>query len=282
MASLLSDPVMSRLRAVFEPMRASFLVAYLIDPQAAEPFHPSPYQPRGVKAEAQDGTAGDKGENQPSFHSDPDEVIENDLCDTRQSFLNLCQANHFQFDQLRRAKYSTTMLCYSLHNPTVLAPNASPATMSFVGYGAAHGADDSFIGAAGGDNGAWIQGAPEIVGPEPTESAERRAAREKSILLHMRLLTHTSTCNSPQCTSQNCRKLKSLLRHSMVCPARGNKQVCHVCRRVYALLHIHARDCREDSCTVLHCRVFRERIRQTRRQQSQMDMRRRAAMHNSR
>jgi E1A/CREB-binding protein len=165
----------------------------------------------------------------------------------------VCQANHFQFDQLRRAKHSTTMLCYSLHNPT--AP----------------------INSTDGD----AEPAKKPASRE-AESAERRRARQKSVDLHMRLLIHSSSCTNPQCPSQNCRKMKGLLEHTKVCSSRSTKKPCQICRRVFALLQIHSRDCRDDACPVLYCKVFRERVRQMRRQQNQLDMRRRAAMNAAR
>ena len=48
---------------------------------------------------------------------DPDMQEECDFFDTRQAFLSLCVGNHYQFDQLRRAKHSSMMVLYHLHNP---------------------------------------------------------------------------------------------------------------------------------------------------------------------
>lgn len=47
--------------------------------------------------------------------------MENEFFDTRQAFLSLCQGNHYQFDTLRRAKHSSMMVVYHLHNPSAPA-----------------------------------------------------------------------------------------------------------------------------------------------------------------
>lgn len=52
---------------------------------------------------------------------DPDTDMENEFFETRQSFLSLCQGNHYQFDTLRRAKHSSMMVLYHIHNPTAPA-----------------------------------------------------------------------------------------------------------------------------------------------------------------
>mmetsp|Transcript_24227 Transcript_24227/g.41050 ORF Transcript_24227/g.41050 Transcript_24227/m.41050 type:complete len:81 (+) Transcript_24227:604-846(+) len=50
----------------------------------------------------------------------------------------------------------------------------------------------------------------------------------------------------------------------MTCRARRNQLPCSVCRRVVTLLHFHARECRSapDECHVLHCKLFKEHIKQ--------------------
>lgn len=57
----------------------------------------------------------------PADTKDKDEILESEFFDTRQAFLSLCQGNHYQYDTLRRAKHSSMMVLYHLHNPTAPA-----------------------------------------------------------------------------------------------------------------------------------------------------------------
>lgn len=56
-------------------------------------------------------------DNIPEDIIDDDVTIQSEIFDTRLVFLGHCQSNHYQFDTLRRAKHSTMMILYSLHNP---------------------------------------------------------------------------------------------------------------------------------------------------------------------
>merc|ERR1712166_1454279 len=47
---------------------------------------------------------------------DEDPVISIDLTDTRQNFLGQCQHQHWQFNSLRHAQYSTMMILQHIHN----------------------------------------------------------------------------------------------------------------------------------------------------------------------
>ena len=50
---------------------------------------------------------------------EPDKAMTSDFFDSRQQYLSLCQGNHYQFDQLRRAKHTSMMGLYHVHNPDV-------------------------------------------------------------------------------------------------------------------------------------------------------------------
>ena len=52
---------------------------------------------------------------------DPDDERHAPLVDSRQAFLEMCQFRYYQFDSLRRAKYSSLKILQELHNPHDLA-----------------------------------------------------------------------------------------------------------------------------------------------------------------
>merc|ERR1712025_1547733 len=49
--------------------------------------------------------------------TDSDPKVDCPILNTRLALLGVCQGNRYQFDQKRRAKHSTMMLLYHLHNP---------------------------------------------------------------------------------------------------------------------------------------------------------------------
>jgi E1A/CREB-binding protein len=106
------------------------------------------------------------------------------------------------------------------------------------------------------------------------QTEEQRRERQRSIQLHMTLLLHAATCSSPKCHSQNCAKMKGLLQHGEKCQTKAAGG-CNVCKRIWTLLQIHARQCKEAKCPVPKCQAIRERFRQIAAQQRAMDDRRR-------
>ncbi|KAI5082147.1 hypothetical protein GOP47_0001890 [Adiantum capillus-veneris] len=214
---------------------------------------------------------------------DKDEITESEFFDTRQAFLSLCQGNHYQYDTLRRAKHSSMMVLYHLHNPTapafVTTCNMCHRDIE-TGQGwrcetcpdfdlcnACYSKDDSIKH-------------PHKLSPHPS-AAEREAqskeARQQRVLQLRKmldLLVHASQCGSSQCHYPNCRRVKGLFRHGMSCRVRASGG-CHLCKKMWYLLQLHARACKESECRVPRCKDLKEHLR---RLQQQMESRRRAAV----
>ncbi len=217
---------------------------------------------------------------------DDEEEMDCEFLNNRQSFLNLCQGNHYQFDSLRRAKHTSMMVLWHLHNrdaPKFVQQCAVCAREILQGkrYHCPTCADfdqciDCLRNPAIPRHQHPLQAIP-VGNQQSTLTAEQRKERQRSIGLHMTLLLHASTCRSAQCTSANCAKMKGLLKHGAGCKIKANGG-CNVCKRIWALLQIHARQCKTDNCLVPNCLAIRERYRQLQLQQQAMDDRRRQMM----
>lgn len=220
---------------------------------------------------------------------DVDDVVENAHFDTRQSFLDLCLGNHYQFDQLRRAKHTSMMVLYHLFNPD--APKFVPIC-NMCGKDILQGyryscetCDQDWCERcfrhSGGGYRVHQHPLTQISvtnGQQPTQlTAEQRLERKRSLELHLQLLQHAATCNTTECKSRNCLKMKEFLKHDQNCKIRVAKG-CPVCKRIHSILQLHARSCRNDSCQVPNCAPLKDQMRQQANRQQIMDDRRRALM----
>lgn len=218
---------------------------------------------------------------------DDEEELDCEFLNNRQAFLNLCQGNHYQFDQLRRAKHSSMMVLWHLHNrdaPKFVQQCTTCSREILTGYRFHCSTCADFDQCQECYQNPAIQRHPHPLKPIPLGSgskselsAAQRAERQRSIQLHMTLLLHAATCSNPRCPSANCNKMKGLMKHGAQCTIKAAGG-CNVCKRIWALLQIHARQCKAVNCPVPNCMAIRERFRQLKKQQQAMDDRRRQEM----
>jgi len=217
---------------------------------------------------------------------DDAEEMDCEFLNNRQAFLNLCQGNHYQFDHLRRAKHSSMMVLWHLHNrdaPKFVQQCTTCSREILQGYRFHCPICADFDQCQDCVQNPNIPRHPHQLKPiavsgQQTELTEaQRKERQRSIQLHMTLLQHAATCDSPKCPSANCTKMKGLLKHGAQCQIKATGG-CNVCKRIWALLQIHARQCKASQCPVPNCMAIRERVRQLKKQQQAMDDRRRQEM----
>lgn len=86
--------------------------------------------------------------------------------------------------------------------------------------------------------------------------------------------THLCVDSFPHCLYPNCLKVKGLFRHGIQCKIRASR-VCLLCKKMWYLLQLHSRDCKESGCIVPRCKDLKEHMK---RLQQQAESRRRAAV----
>ncbi|KAI4355943.1 hypothetical protein L6164_004665 [Bauhinia variegata] len=212
---------------------------------------------------------------------DKDDILESEFFDTRQAFLSLCQGNHYQYDTLRRAKHSSMMVLYHLHNPTAPAFVATCNTCYLdieTGQGwRCEVCPEYDVCNACYQKDGGIDHPHKLTNSIADRDAQNKEARQLRVLQLRRmldLLVHASQCRSAHCQYPNCRKVKGLFRHGIQCKTRASGG-CVLCKKMWYLLQLHARACKESECHVPRCRDLKEHLR---RLQQQSDSRRRAAV----
>jgi len=227
---------------------------------------------------------------------DDAEEMDCEFFNNRQAFLNLCRGNHYQFDELRRSKHTSMMVLWHLHNrdaPKFLQQCVSCSREILTGNRYhCNTCPDYDLCEECYKNPSTNRGAcAHKLQPIAVESSsqdshsegtnglteEQRKERQRNLQLHIQLIEHSALCKSTTCTSSNCAKMKSYLKHGRVCKIRASGG-CKICKRIWMLLRIHAQKCKDAVCPVPQCMAIRERIRQLAKQQQAMDDRRRQEM----
>ncbi|GMH16077.1 hypothetical protein Nepgr_017918 [Nepenthes gracilis] len=219
----------------------------------------------------------------PEDTEDKDEILESEFFDTRQAFLSLCQGNHYQYDTLRRAKHSSMMVLYHLHNPTAPA-FVTTCNVCHLDIETGQGwrcetcpdydvCNGCYQREGGIDHPHKLTNHPSIADRD-AQNKEARQIRVLQLRKMLDLLVHASQCRSPHCQYPHCRKVKGLFRHGFQCKTRASGG-CVLCKKMWYLLQLHARACKESECHVPRCRDLKDHLR---RLQQQSDSRRRAAV----
>ncbi|VEU37356.1 unnamed protein product [Pseudo-nitzschia multistriata] len=305
------DKVMVKLGESILPMKESFLVAFLmwsgvkeedtVVPEEIVKYreeHPEMQAP--LAASNKRNVDGLMKEDAPLVDSNgcPIKVIDDDaedldceILNNRQAFLNLCKGNHYQFDELRRAKHTSMMVLWHLQNRD--APKyvqqcvaCSREILSGKRYHCNFCPDYDLCETCYKDpntnRGTCTHKLEEVkLSDGQSESsgltAAERKQRQRNLVLHIQLIEHASQCKSKGCNSKNCAKMKEYLQHAHTCKTKvvGG---CRICKRIWTLLRIHAQKCKEAVCPVPQCKTIRDKMRELRKQQQAMDDRRRQEM----
>lgn len=302
------DPVMQKFCDAISGMKESFMVAFLNCKDAkpenlivskeimeSRDAYNKIIKESGVElSRSMDGDADEKQVDRFGrairVLDDDTEEIDCEFFNTRQAFLDLCRGNHYQFDELRRAKHTSMMVLWHLQNRE--APKFVQQCFACnreLSSGVRHHcnicADFDLCHECFQDPSTNRGSCTHVleavkVDNVPAASAlteEQRKERQRNIKLHIALIEHASQCKSTSCTSANCAKMKTYLKHGQVCKIKASGG-CKICKRIWTLLRIHAQQCKNSNCPIPQCIAIRKRIRQLQLKQRAMDDRRREEM----
>jgi E1A/CREB-binding protein len=217
--------------------------------------------------------------------ADPDGHVECEFFETRQAFLSLCQGNHYQFDTMRRAKHSSMMVLYHLHNPHAPAFSSTCNRCQRdiePGNGLRCTICSDFDLCVSCKQGGHTHEHPLVLQTANMDETQRRLSeqerqeRMQSMQRTMALLVHACNCKNAACANPSCNKVKLLFSHAMSCPVRVTGG-CALCRKMWFLLNLHAKSCMRADCSVPRCRELKELRR---RQAQRMEAKRRQAYQN--
>jgi len=253
LAELDRDQVMVKLGETIQPMKDSFIVAFLnwkgIKPDQLEVpddiakwrrENPDKLEKANLSGSKRDAfgdalSAKDKDGNPVKVIDDDDEDLDCEFLNNRQAFLNLCRGNHYQFDELRRAKHTSMMVLWHLHNRD--APKfvqqcvvCSREILSGKRYHCNQCTDYDLCEECykdpkvnrGSCNHKLVPIAVEAQADDGNSGGSnlteaQRQQRQRNLMLHIQLIEHASRCKNPNCSSSNCVKMKNYLQHARLC-----------------------------------------------------------------
>ncbi|TKY50055.1 Histone acetyltransferase HAC1 [Spatholobus suberectus] len=192
-----------------------------------------------------------------------DIILDNGLFDTRHNFLSFCQRNRFQFDSLRRAKYSSMMILYFLKNPTLLTVGTMCSICCkdnvYQCYWKCENCPEFIVcSACYNERGANCHAHTLSQTCSTTQCPSgNQELKQKSVLMQelLDVIKHASQCHSTKtqpCTYRHCLQIKKLFSHASRCTIRVSGG-CQYCKKVWQGLAIHSRHCRDSGCRIPRC-----------------------------
>ncbi|CAJ1929075.1 unnamed protein product [Cylindrotheca closterium] len=258
------DQVMVKLGEMIKPMKESCIVAFLNSAEATRENmevpdsvvkyrseHPEAMIPLAAFGRKRDADGNVLGNDRNTHGLDvpldsngrPMKVIDDDVEDLdceflnqRKALLSLCQGKHYQFDELRRAKHTSMMVLWHLHNRD--ESNQSPQTAT------------ERIAASTPEPG-------QLVFSLKRELERRKAqAERKQRENEARQIEHANQCSSSSCTSTLCSWSKRDLMHTKICRVKVQGG-CRTCEKVWSILRFHAGKCKDKVCPFPRCLEIR-------------------------
>lgn len=192
----------------------------------------------------------------PATLTDTDPLIQCDLMESRDAFLNFGREKHCEFSSLRRAKFSTMTALIELHSSTA-------DKVSFTCNACRQACDVRYHCTVCEDYDLCSKCHSTIKHEHRMERTDDNNdtsnnndtpvnIQQQRLLTMQRtleLIRHAIQCRNANCLNKNCAQCKILLKHSEECNKALRNQ-CSLCSRLLPTIWLHAKSCTDQTCLV--------------------------------
>lgn len=190
--------------------------------------------------------------------ADTDPLIQCDLMESRDAFLNFAREKHCEFSSLRRAKYSTMASLIELHSSTA-------DKLSYTCNACRNPCDIRYHCTVCEDYDLCSKCHAAGKHPHPVKRTDDsqeasnnsettvniQQQRQLAMQRMVEAITHAVQCRNANCLRKHCNQCKMILKHSAEC-TKPNRQQCNVCNKLYRPIWFHAKTCVDSTCPVCH------------------------------
>ncbi|XP_061351635.1 histone acetyltransferase HAC1-like [Gastrolobium bilobum] len=198
----------------------------------------------------------------PSDTKENDMILNNELFEIRHNFLSFCQKNHFQFDTLRHAKYSSMMIHHHLNNllavPCSICSNNNVFQQS---WKCEICREFTVCSACYEKRGANFHTHKLSQTCSTVEHrSENQELKQDPMQEFLQVLLHASQCRPTKaqpCSYPKCIKIKKLFSHASKCTIKAGGG-CQYCKKAWLGLAAHSKNCRDSECRVPRCKDLKK------------------------
>ena len=221
----------------------------------------------------------------PATLTDTDPLIQCDLMESRDTFLNFAREKHCEFSSLRRAKYSSMTSLIELHSST--ADKASYTCNSCrqlcdIRYHCTVCDDYDLCSKcyATVKHEHRMERTDDSSETTANADAPMSLQQQKQLAMQKMLdaIRHAVQCRNANCIFKNCAPMQRLLQHAKEC-SKPSRNQCTICQRFIPTIWTHAKTCPDHNCLIPFCATFKSKLQRQRAATFQSDRRRMKAMH---
>jgi E1A/CREB-binding protein len=192
----------------------------------------------------------------PATLTDTDPLIQCDLMESRDAFLNFAREKHCEFSSLRRAKYSSMASLIELHSSTadkIAYTCNSCRQLCDIRYHCTVCDDYDLCSKCYTTikHEHRMERTDETTETSTSSDIQLNIQQQKQVAIQKMLDTirHAIQCRNANCIVRHCARCQRLLQHTKECTKPSRNQCVH-CNTILRPIWAHAKTCTDQNCPV--------------------------------